>query len=79
MLLGGAASPLHSRIGHYYRKVSRNTRDNIPVPVESTEVTCRMPRTGHPAGRMEVSLVVRNWGAHDCRRALVIRASTLRL
>lgn len=77
LLLIGAANPLHSRIGHYYRKISRNMRDNIPVPVESTEVKYRMPRTGHPTGRMEVSLVVRDGGVHGWRRALVIQASTL--
>lgn len=50
LLLTGAANPLHPRTGHYYKETSRNTRDNIQVPVESTEAKDRMPRTGHPVG-----------------------------
>lgn len=53
LLLDGAANPVHSRTGHYCREITRNMRNNILVPVESTEVKYRMPRTGHPTGRME--------------------------
>lgn len=57
LLLDGAANSVHYRTGHYCREISRNMRDNIPLPVESTEVKYRMPRTGHPTGRMERSVL----------------------
>lgn len=81
LLLDGAANPVHSRTGHYSREISRNMRDNIPVSVEITGVKYRMPRTGHPIGRIERSVLsgtgvfTAGEGARDSGQHLVTLAS----